>query len=437
MNSKNANQKSWKTTDGQPWWLRSTKYSEPNGDYKANCYLDLWHGRPRNENVVSFNDGNCNYHSKSYYCQPLGLDLNPNKGSPRSCSCSKVDLSGHYTAGVLVKCQQCLTVYKSSQKNSCPKGMKIFSPATRQDWKTVLDSAGALRAPHWIVDVTRPQNGCGGCTRYAMKSTTPQQATWKTSDGSAWWLRKTRFGEPNGDYHGNCYLNLHGNPASPDNLHFNDHNCNYRSRSYYCQPKRTDKNYGGFHRRRRGVVQKPLPRPKPAPKPKVVAKPNIPRGVQLNYDQLGLFKKGWKVWSDENYGHNTNLRSVQPTSGDCIMWGSKRSAGDTRLSVAAFGRRNVIKNKKRVWENGVYFYTGGYNGKSGEDGGSVGFAPNDKIRQYSADVENSDATKRLSWHLHKFKVGGYRSGRTAGLNSDKNWRKVVMYGPCKGVRGGK
>jgi len=315
--------------------------------------------------------------------------------------------------------------------------MKIFSPATRQDWKTVLDSAGALRAPHWIVDVTRPQNGCGGCTRYAMKSTTPHQATWKISDGFVWWLRKTRFGEPNGDYHGNCYLNLHGNPASPNNLHFNDHNCNYRSRSYYCQPKRTDKNYGGFHRRRRGVVQKPLPRPKPAPKPKVVAKPNIPRGVQLNYDQLGLFKKGWKVWSDENYGHNTNLRSVQPTSGDCIMWGSKRSAGDTRLSVAAFGRRNVIKNKKRVWENGVYFYTGGYQGKSGEDGGSVGFSPNGQINQNSADTNNSDATKRLSWHLHRYKVGGYRSGRTAGLNGDKNWRKVVMYGPCKGVRGGK
>merc|ERR1740133_623636 len=184
MNSKNNNQKTWTTVDGAPWWLRSTRYSEPNGDYMANCYMDLWHGKPRNENVVSFNDGRCNYHSKSYYCQPLALDLKPNAGSPRSCACTRVDLSGPYSAGVLVKCQQCLTVYKSSQKNSCPKGMKIFSPATRQDWKTVLDSAGALRAPHWIVDVTRPQNGCGGCTRYAMKSTTPQQATWKTSDGS-------------------------------------------------------------------------------------------------------------------------------------------------------------------------------------------------------------------------------------------------------------
>ena len=54
---------------------------------------------------------------------------------------------------------------RSSQKNSCPNGMKIFSPASRGDWKTFLTSAGPLRAPHWIIDVTRPQNGCGGCKK--------------------------------------------------------------------------------------------------------------------------------------------------------------------------------------------------------------------------------------------------------------------------------
>jgi len=53
-----------------PWWLRKSTYNEPNGDYHANCYLDLWHA-PANENSVTFNDGNCNYHSKSYYCQTV------------------------------------------------------------------------------------------------------------------------------------------------------------------------------------------------------------------------------------------------------------------------------------------------------------------------------------------------------------------------------
>jgi len=445
MNSKNNNQKTWTTVDGAPWWLRNSRFSEPNGDYKANCYLDLWHGKPRNENVVSFNDGNCNYHSKSYYCQPLALDLKPNKGSPRSCTCSRVDLSGPYSAGVLVKCEQCLTVYKSTQKNSCPSGMKIFSPATRQDWKTVLDSAGALRAPHWIIDITRPQNGCGGCTRYPMRSTTPQQATWKTSDGSAWWLRDTRFGEPNGDYTGNCYLNLHGNPASPNNLHFNDHNCNYRSRSYFCQPTRKNKNYGGFHRRRRGVKHVPIPRPKPAPKPKPMGV-KIGQGVQINYNQLTLKKAGWKTWSDQAYGHKTLLRDIEPTKGECIMVGSKRSSGDTVLAVAAFGNRKRINNakykkngnsnEKRVWENGVYWYVSTW-GSSG----SVGFSPNDKLSLNSADTNNQVGSKRLSWHLHirngVSQYGGYRSGTTTGLNSNNRWRKVVMYGPCSGAKAGK
>ena len=51
MNSGNNKQKSWKTSDGSPWWLRSTRYNEPNGDYSANCFLNLWHN-PKNENSV-------------------------------------------------------------------------------------------------------------------------------------------------------------------------------------------------------------------------------------------------------------------------------------------------------------------------------------------------------------------------------------------------
>merc|ERR1719201_2412451 len=207
MNSGNSRQKTWKTTDRAPWWLRSSRYNEPNGDYNANCYMDLWHN-PRNENSVTFNDWRCKYHSKSYYCQLEDFGAKPARGSPKSCSCRMLPLSGAYSAGSLVKCEQCRTIYRSTQKNSCPAGMKIFSPRSRADWKTFLDSAGPLRAPHWIIDVTRPQNGCGGCTRYSMKSSTAQQATWRTSDGSAWWLRNSRYNEPNGDYTANCYMDL-------------------------------------------------------------------------------------------------------------------------------------------------------------------------------------------------------------------------------------
>jgi hypothetical protein len=257
MNSRVKAQKTWTTKDGSPWWLRSKKYSEPNGDYRANCYLDLFpklHGLPRamiamwkgmhwkkDANGITFNDNKCNYHSKSYYCEKVKVSHKPAPGSPKSCKCTQLELTGKYSAGILMKCSQCLKVYKSTQKNSCPKGMKIFSPASRADWKTFVASAKPLRDPHWIIDVTRPQNGCGGCTRYPMNSKVGQQATWKTSDKSHWWLRSTRYNEPNGDYHANCFLDLWRTPANENNVQFNDGSCNYRSRSYYCQPKKGSK----------------------------------------------------------------------------------------------------------------------------------------------------------------------------------------------------
>jgi len=228
----------WQTTDGSPWWLRSSKYMAPTGDYSANCYLDLF-GNPANADSVSFKDDKCNYHAKSYYCQPLKLSLKPKAGSPTGCTCKKVELMGQYSAQLLIKCSRCLDVYKSNDKNSCPSGSKIFSPRTRADWKTFLSSATPLRSPHWIIDVTRPQNGCGGCTSHAMNSGVAAQATWVTSDRSPWWLRSVTYEQPNGDYTANCYMNLWNNPANENSVTFDDGNCNYHSSSYYCQSLKT------------------------------------------------------------------------------------------------------------------------------------------------------------------------------------------------------
>jgi len=235
MSSDVTTQSMWKTEDGSPWWLRSAKYSEPNGDYHANCYLDLWR-TPLTSDTVTFNDHNCNYHSKSYYCQRKVYSTAPKKGSPAGCTCKRVELVGKYSAGMLIKCEQCLTVRRTTEMNSCPVGTKIFSPATRDDWKTFIQSASPLRNPHWIIDVTRPQNGCGGCTRFPMNFGVNEQKTWRTADGTPWWLRDTRYGEPNGDYHANCYLDLWHNPVNENSVTFNDGSCGYHSKSYYCQP---------------------------------------------------------------------------------------------------------------------------------------------------------------------------------------------------------
>jgi hypothetical protein len=186
----------------------------------------------------------------------MKLNLKPKRGSPRSCRCSQVSLSGRYSAGVLVKCEHCMDVRRATQKNSCPYGFKIFSPASPGDWRTLKRSGvKALRNPHWIMDVTRPQRGCGGCRNSAMNSRNPKQATWRTRDGSPWWLRNSRYGEPNGDYHANCFLYINNNPRG-----FNDHNCAYHSRSYYCQPVRNNPLYG-FKGKRAPKARKPKRRP--------------------------------------------------------------------------------------------------------------------------------------------------------------------------------
>jgi hypothetical protein len=233
MNSENPSQSAWRTQDGSPWWLRSTKYTQPDGNYNANCFLDV--KSASNENSVNFDDNNCRFHSKSYYCQAKKHNIKPRRGSPSSCKCTKVNLAGPYSAGALIRCTHCLAVRKTTQKNSCPAGTKIFSPRSKKDWETVMNSGGKLATPHWIVDVTRSSNGCGSGCKKSMNSQNRRAATWHTSDGSPWWLRSNPYSQPSGNYHANCYLLVH-DVRNLDAIRFNDENCHYRSSSYYCQP---------------------------------------------------------------------------------------------------------------------------------------------------------------------------------------------------------
>jgi hypothetical protein len=249
----------WMTSDGSPWWLRSTSYT-PTGTYHANCFMDLEATSTSAETVTFSTDagtGTCAYHSDSYYCQPISYSLTPAAGSPDACTCKKVQLVGDYSAGVLLKCEQCNSVRNSQQANSCPAGTKIFSPETRVDWTTFLASTGPLRAPDWIVDITKPQDGCTGCYQYAMKWDTPEMATWQTKDGSPWWLRSTAklangMGDnglggtgPLSEYKANCYLNLNSFHTA-DTIVFESkptghtgNDCPFSSSSYYCQSVKT------------------------------------------------------------------------------------------------------------------------------------------------------------------------------------------------------
>jgi len=175
-----------------------------------------------------------------YHCAGLWeVSTVPNDGSPDSCDCTAVVLSGTYTKGALVKCTGCIDVYKSIETNSCPVGTKIFSPQSRTDWETVVDSTelDALKQPHFIFDVTCPEDIC---TQNIMDSVTGAEESlrmrWSTADGSPWWLKSTAY-ERNAESHymANCFMRMTEYPDE-DHLTFEEDGCSYHSTSYLCQP---------------------------------------------------------------------------------------------------------------------------------------------------------------------------------------------------------
>jgi hypothetical protein len=56
----------WRVGDGGQWFLRSSTYSEPNGDYTGNCWLDT--RSVSSPSSITFNDGNCGAGGSSYIC---------------------------------------------------------------------------------------------------------------------------------------------------------------------------------------------------------------------------------------------------------------------------------------------------------------------------------------------------------------------------------
>ena len=81
-----------------------------------------------------------------------------------------------------------LKVSKSTQKNSCPTGWKIWSPRNKNDWTIVYNALGQNfrnypKKTALIVDVTRNDNGCGGCKNYAMNSDVSQQVRTRVIEG--------------------------------------------------------------------------------------------------------------------------------------------------------------------------------------------------------------------------------------------------------------
>ena len=173
-------------------------------------------------------------------------------GSPSNCKVQDINAK-EYSAGGLIKITNGFKVSKINQQDSCPVGWKIWSPIDKADWTAVYNALGKSiknypRKPDLLVDVTRNTNGCGGCKNYAMNSYVIQQSSWRTSDGSSWWLRDSKFNQPAGNYYANCFLRVYD--VDPKNVRFNYGSCASASTDYLCQPA---KPYPYFPRRA-GIV---------------------------------------------------------------------------------------------------------------------------------------------------------------------------------------
>lgn len=57
----------WRSLDGGPWFVRSSPYGEPNGDYTAGCWLSATFGGAPDADGFRFNDANCNYATGPLY----------------------------------------------------------------------------------------------------------------------------------------------------------------------------------------------------------------------------------------------------------------------------------------------------------------------------------------------------------------------------------
>ena len=126
------------------------------------------------------------------------------------------------------------TTSRSTDDNTCKDyGMDIFYPRSKAQWTWVLAKFGAGYFAT-IPGVTKPGNG-GNYTGCAMRNPTSYGSgcsDWKVPDGGRWWLRDSTYGEPNGDYDGNCWLSMYNHSAG--DIQFNDGNCSYATTKYLC-----------------------------------------------------------------------------------------------------------------------------------------------------------------------------------------------------------
>jgi len=208
------------------------------------------------------------------------------------------------------------------------------------------------------------------------------------------------FGEPNGDYSANCFMRLY-KATSADTIQFNDHNCNYHSRSYFCQPRRADKKYA------------PAP-PPPAPK------------------QEGFI--------EQRYYNIKNMRSVPKLDG-------RRASSSRVVKMVTYSNTGGNWPGFSARENFAVRWTGQiqikrssqYRWRLGSDDGSILYIGSSKVVDNNGlhGYRNKEGSRNVggsnSLRLEFFERGGHAGMRFAYKGLDTGNKFVWVGGCCSKV----
>ena len=285
---------------GDDWFLRSVPFSEPNGDYTANCWLATW---GFDENGFRFNDQNCGACRTRYLCStnrhPPAPTLSPTISPAPSTAtptlsptispapstatptrppvCEAEGIFDYMGLGAV----HCIAVAGGfvnafpvengkrtcsiRDETSCPDGMDLYVPFDYEHAEAIYETFGSKFTK--IAGVYREEDGfsrkefkdipMNSKAMFLYEKEEPFHVGFRSvieenhAFGGKWFLRSEPHHQPSGNYEAGCWL---WTAAKGDNsfqkgvgFNFDDRRCYACSRNYLCSSNQLDRADSGTY----------------------------------------------------------------------------------------------------------------------------------------------------------------------------------------------